>query len=122
MNVETRTGIKISVINEENSNSKILMFDKPVQALELTLDEAIKLGTSMIRDKKIGITTELRKLKFNGYFKTPRSFKDIKNELQKTRITVKAASLNVILSKLVEKEELSRIGERRSYLYTEFSK
>jgi uncharacterized protein (UPF0128 family) len=119
MDIFTEHGIKISVIKNEESDNRLLVFDRPVKLIELTKTEATKLGSLMIRDKQVGITTEVRKLIHNGFFKKPKSFKDIKNELLQNNISVKISSLNIVLSKLVERNELLRDGRPRSYIYFE---
>ncbi len=119
MDILTQIGIKISIMKDEGTNSKYLIFDRPVQIIELTNEEAAKLGSSMIKDKQIGITTRIRKLIYSGFFKDPKSFREIKQEFQKNDLRIKSSSLNVILIKFVERNELIRIGKQRSYLYSD---
>jgi len=115
MEVKTKVGIKIEV--QPNGASKIMTFDKPVRSIELTKDEARHIGNLLALEAKTGITAELRKLVIEKFFSTPRSFRDIKEELYKKGVEAKSASLNTILSKMVERKELTRLGTRGAYLY-----
>jgi len=115
MEIKTKVGIKVEV--RSNGSLKIMTFDKPVRLIELTKDEARHIGSLLTLEAKTGITAELRKLIFEKFFSAPRSFRDIKEELHKKGVEVKSASLNTILSKMVERKELVRVGTRGAYLY-----
>jgi hypothetical protein len=120
MEVKTKVGIQIEVL--ANGSSKIMSFDKPIRSIELTNNESAHIGSLLTRNAKTGITTELRKLAFEKFFSSPRSFRDIKNQLHKRNVDVKSASLNTILGKMEERKELVRIGTRGSYLYQQAQK
>ena len=115
MNVKTNSGIEIFV--EDTKKSKFIMFDKPVRTIELSREESARLGATLIRDSKIGITADLRKLVDESYFLKPKKFREIKEELYNHGVPVKSASLNVILTKMVERGELVRTGQKGFYLY-----
>ncbi len=115
MEMRTQSGLKISIFEEEGL--KVISFNKPIKATGLTREESIRLGAMLIRDVQIGITAEIRKLINEGFFKEHRRFGEIKKELLGRGIPIKSASLNVVLSKMFEKDELLRTGEPRSYLY-----
>jgi hypothetical protein len=115
MQIKTKVGVKVEV--QSNGSSKIIFFDKPVRSIELTKDESRYIGTLLTIETKTGITAELRKLIIKKFFSTPRSFRNIKEELHKKGVETKSASLNTILSKMVERRELIRIGTRGAYLY-----
>ena len=115
MEVETKVGIKVEV--QSNGSLKVVTFDKPVRSIELTKDESRHIGSLLTLEAKTGITAELRKLVFGKFFSAPRSFRNIKEELHKNGIEAKSASLNTILSKMVERKELVRVGTRGAYLY-----
>jgi hypothetical protein len=116
MKIITDSGIKIQITNEDFSQNKLLIFEKPVKAIELTSNESNKIANALIRQKQMSITGEIRKLIFTGFFKTPRTFREIKNQLLKS-IKVKSSSLNVILMKMIERAELDRSGKPRTYIY-----
>jgi predicted GTPase len=115
MKLKTQAGISIAIDSE--GASKIISFDKPVRAIELTREEMLHFSTALTSDVKVGITVELRKLLMEDFFETPRSFADIKKALTEKGIRVKSASLNTILNKMIERNELMRTGKRGSYLY-----
>lgn len=115
MEIKTNVGVHIEV--RANGSSKIMSFDKSVRSIELTKDESAHIGTLLIMGAKTGITAELRKLIIEKFFSSPRSFRDIKNQLHNKNVDVKSASLNTILSKMVERQELVRTGTRGAYLY-----
>lgn len=115
MEVKTKVGIKVEV--ESNGSSKIISFDKPVRSIELTKDESRHVGSLLTLGAKTGITAELRKLIIEKFFASPRSFRNIKEELHEKGVETKSASLNTILSKMVERKELVRVGTRGAYLY-----
>lgn len=115
MEVKTTVGINVEV--QSKGLLKIMTFDKPVRSIELTKDESAHIGSLLMLNAKTGITAELRKLLIEKFFSSPRSFRDVKNQLYKKGIEAKSASLNTILSKMVERQELIRIGSRGAYLY-----
>lgn len=115
LRLKTRAGISIAI--DSQGASKIISFDKPVRAIELTREETLHFSTALTSDVKVGITVELRKLLMEGFFETPRSFADIKKALYEKNVRVKSASLNTILNKMIERNELRRTGKRGSYLY-----
>jgi hypothetical protein len=114
----TESGVNISIVKNEDSNSKLLIFNKKVRIIEISKDEAIKIGSALIRDKQTSLTGEIRKLIYRRFFKTPKTFREIKDELKKS-VSVKSSSLNVILAKLIERKELKRKGKPRTYIYLE---
>lgn len=117
MNLKLSSGIRVSI--KENETSKFLLFDRPVRVIELTKEETIKLGSSLIGSWQTGVTAELRNLISSRFFSEPKSFSDIKTELFQKEVKTKATSLNTILTKMVKRGELKRIGKKRSYLYQE---
>ena len=116
MDVKTRSGVRVGIV--EGNGSKILSFDRPVRAIELTREESARLGVSLVKDVQTGVTGEVRKLIASGFLKQPKKFGQIKKELNKNGISIKPSSLNVILSKMVERNEITRIGQKRFYLYS----
>jgi len=94
-----------------------MSFDKPIRSIELTSNESAHIGTLLSMDTKTGITSELRKLIIEKFFLSPRSFRDIKEQLRQKNVNAKSASLNTILGKMVERQELTRSGTRGAYLY-----
>lgn len=115
MEVKTKVGVQVEV--RANGSSKVMSFDKPIRLIELTKEESAHIGSLLIRGAKTGITAELRKIIIEKFFSSPRSFRDIKNQLQGKNVAVKSASLNTILGKMVERQELIRTGTRGAYLY-----
>lgn len=115
MNLELSSGLKVSVL--QNGSSKLLLFDKPVKVVELTKAESTRLGSSLIKGGREGVTAELRNLIYTNFFSKPKSFGSIKTELFLKGVEVKPTSLNMVLTKMVERGELDRIGNRGSYLY-----
>jgi hypothetical protein len=115
MEIKTKVGIDIEIQSE--GSTKILAFNKPVRSIELSKEESSHIGSLLSIDSKTGITAELRKLKVANFFASPKSFRDIKQELQKNGTSAKSASLNTILSKMIERNELCRTGTRGAYLY-----
>ena len=83
----------------------------------MTKDESAHIGTLLAIHAKVGITTELRKMILDKYFPVPRSFQDIRKKLHSLDLDVRSASLDTVLSKMVERQELARIGTRGAYLY-----
>jgi hypothetical protein len=115
LDLKLRTGVKVSVHEEETS--KFLVFDTPVRAIELTTVESIKLGSSLMKGGRTGVTAELRNLIESGFFSKPKSLSNIKTKLFHEGIETRASSLNVLLSKMVERGELNKEGRKGSYLY-----
>ena len=115
MEVRTKVGVKVEI--ESNGSLKTINFDKPVRSIELTKDESRNIGNLLTREIKTGITAEIRKLVIDNFFLTSRSFRDIKKELRSKGVEAKSASLNTILGKMVERQELFRTGTRGAYLY-----
>lgn len=115
MEVKTKVGVRIEV--ESKGSLRTINFNKPVLSIELTKDESRNIGNLLTREVKTGITAEIRKLILENFFATPHSFGDIKEELRRKGVYVKSASLNTILGKMVEREELVRSGTRGAYLY-----
>ena len=115
MDLKLGSGLRVSV--QENGNSKLLLFDRPVKAMELSLEESTRLGSSLIKGGRVGVTAELRKLIASGFFAESKSFANIKTELFFRGIEAKATSLNMMLTKMVERGELTRTGRKGIYLY-----
>lgn len=116
MKIRADSGVEISVATDENA-SKIISFDKQVRLVELTKEEAARLGGSLVAGKRPGVTSELRKLIDADYFSVPKPLAEIAKELHRRGSPVSSASLNVLLSKLVERKELGKSGQRGSYKY-----
>ena len=119
MELKTNAGIEIFIRNTKDS--KLLMFDRPVSVIELYKEESARIGASLIRDSKVGLTSELRNLIDTGFFIKSKKFRQIKQELLERGLAIKPSSLNVILKKMVDRRELSRKGERGFYLYEQNS-
>jgi len=115
MDLKLSSGLRVSV--QENGNSKLLLFDKPVKAMELSQDESTRLGFTLMKGGRIGVTAELRKLIDSGFFTEPKSFTSIRTELFLKGIEAKATSLNMLLTKMIERGELTRTGRKGTYLY-----
>jgi hypothetical protein len=115
MDLKLSSGVKVSI--QENGNSKLLLFDKPVKVMELTQEESKKLGASLIKGYRSGITAELRNLIDSGFFSEPKNFSNIKTELFMKGVETKATSLNMVLTKMVERGELIRSGKKGAYTY-----
>jgi hypothetical protein len=116
MDLELTSGIKISI--QESGNSKIVLFDKPVKTMELSGEESARLGAALKRNGRTGVTAELRNLIDAGFFKEPKTFHGIKTELFQKGVETKATSLNMLISKMVERGELTRIGKKGAYTYS----
>lgn len=116
MELKTDVGVKIAIVDDERD--RFIVFDRPVKTLELTKEESSRLGASLIRDRQVGITAEIRKLIEKNYFAKPRRFREIFQELRQSGVSAKSASLNMILAKMVERKEIKRNGQRRAYLYS----
>lgn len=117
MEIKTLSDIKVSVF--EDNNSKVIAFDRPVKQIELSSNESSRIGLSLIGNKATGITAELRELLREGYFKETRRFRAIREELAKRELVVKPPSLHVVITKMVENQELSRNGDIKNYEYLE---
>ncbi len=116
MKISTQSNVNVSVTILDGV--KVLSFDRPVKQIELNREESSRLGSSLIRDMQTGITREIReRLIASNFFSAPKSFGEIKSELYKLGIPVKPGSLNVVLSKMVDRGELRRNGQKKSYLY-----
>lgn len=115
MKIETDSGVRIEI--SDNKTTKLMVFDKPIRAIELSKTESSRVGGSLIMDKQSGLTSEIRKLVEKNFFAKPKRFREISQELRQNNVPVKLASLNMILKKMVERKELSRSGQRRSYKY-----
>ena len=115
MDLKLCSGIKVSI--QENGNSKFLLFDRPIKAMELSQEESTQLGSSLMKGSRLGVTAELRNLISSGFFVDPKTFANIKSELFQKGVQVKTTSLNTVLTKMVEKGELLKQGQRGSYLY-----
>jgi len=115
MDLKLSSGIKVSI--QENGSSKLVLFDKPVKVMELTLEESTRLGSSLIKGGRTGITAELRNLIDSGFFSEPKNFSNIKTELFLKSVETKATSLNMMITKMVERGELIRIGKKGAYTY-----
>jgi len=118
--LKTKAGVTVNVKISEGY--KRLIFSKPVRVIELSQEEAIRVGQSLIRGRKAGLTDEIRNLIHEGYFKEPKSFREIRKTLTKRGIDFERSSLTVVLLKLSERGELTRIKSlgttMTKYLYT----
>jgi hypothetical protein len=65
----------------------------------------------------MGITAEIRNLIDSGFFSEPKNFSAVKTELFMKGIETKATSLNMIITKMVERGELIRMGKKGAYTY-----
>jgi len=116
MDLKLSSGIKVSI--QENGNSKLVLFDKPVKVMELTIEESTRIGASLIKGGRMGITAELRNLIDSGFFSDPKNFSNIKAQLFLKGVETRATSLNMMITKMVEKGELVRTGKKGAYMYT----
>ncbi len=116
MELRLCSGVTVSI--QENGSFKLLFFDRPVKAMELSKTESAQLGTLLLKgDGYSGVTAALRGLVQSGFFGNSKTFAQIRMELSSTGINAASTSLNRILTKLVEQGELSRSGNRGSYSY-----
>lgn len=115
MEMKTRSGICINI--RSSNPSSFLFFDKPVRVIELSREESTRLGSSLMKTGRIGITAELRKLIASGFLDASKSFIKIRTELMLKGIEVKETSLNLALKRMVEERELTRSGQKRAELY-----
>jgi hypothetical protein len=116
MELLTLSGKKLLITNGERG--KLLAFDSPVATVELTDDEALRLAYALGKQKQAKLTQSLRQLIDSGFLKKPKSFADVKNELEGNGIVVKSSSLHVLLTNIVERGELSRKGSKGAYTYS----
>lgn len=116
MDMKLSSGVKVSI--QENGDSKLLLFDRPVKVMELSRLESSRLGCSLMKSCRVGITAELRNLIDSGYFAESKSFSNIKAELFLKGIEARATSLNMVLTKMVERGELTRAGRKGAYGYS----
>lgn len=56
MDIKFCSGIKVSV--QDNGNSKLLIFDRPVRVMELSQEESTKLGQSLAKGCLIAVAAE----------------------------------------------------------------
>lgn len=118
MEVRLCSGIRISL--QENDGFKLLFFDRPVKGMELSQKESAQLGAFLLKgDGHFGVTAELRNLINAGFFANPRNFSAIKSAIIQKEVEVTATSLNRVLTKLVDREELVREGQKGAFLYRE---
>jgi hypothetical protein len=116
MELKTESGVTVRVSHNGNG-SRLLTFNLPVQVLEVSGEEATTIASSLARDRQTNMTPILRELKQQGFFKRPKRFGEIKKSLTDKKIPVKSSSLNVVLSKLVDRGELLRKGKLGAYSY-----
>ena len=115
MHLELCSGVKVSI--QENGKSKFLVFDRPVRTMELSIEESKKLASSLMKNHGTGITDALRSLIESGFFFESKSFKDIRKELSQKGAGTRTTSLNRILTKMVERGELVKAGQKGAYQY-----
>lgn len=116
MELKTESGVVVRISHNGNG-SRLLSFNHPVQIVEMSGDEATTVGNSLVRDGQTTITPILRQLKQEGFFHHPKRFGEIKKALNDKKLKVKSTSLNVVLSKLVDRGELTRQGALGKYAY-----
>jgi hypothetical protein len=105
----------MTVSNDENS--KIISFDRPVSSIELSYEEMQHLAYSLLRNGNSKLSENLRSLLESGFFNQPRTFVEVRSAINEQGITVRSASLHVLVNDLVEKGILSRDGKRRMFTY-----
>lgn len=115
MNLNTESGIHVKTI--DCMETRVLTFSKPVRAIELTKEEASRIGASLLRQVQTGTTATVRDIIASDFFTQKRTFGEIREEVASKGLSVEPAPLNVILSKMVRKNELKREGDRRFYKY-----
>jgi len=115
MDLKLSSGLRISIV--KSGDSKIVIFDKPVKEMELTKEESMKLGATLLKGTYVGVTAELRNLIDSGFFSEPKSFGHVKTELFMKGVDSRATSLNMLLTKMVERGELKKIGRKGTYEY-----
>jgi hypothetical protein len=116
MRLRTCSGPIMAVSNDENA--KIISFDRPVSSIELSYEEAQHLANSLLRNGNSRLSENLRGLLESGFFNQPRTFVEIRSNINEQGITVRSASLHVLVNGLVEKGILLRDGKRRMFTYT----
>jgi hypothetical protein len=115
MEMDTEAGLKLRVANSEGG--KIIAFERPTAAIELTLEEARRLAYVLGKEKQAKLSQAMLQLVNGGYFAQPKSFSEIRETLQGNGMRVRSASLHVLVTNLVERGTLKRNGERRSFTY-----
>jgi hypothetical protein len=116
MKVHTQVGIEVEV-SDEIQNTTILMFEKPIRAIQLTTRESNELGLMLLKAKKIVPTHIIKKLKTEGFFDSPKNFNQIKFALEDRGIPIKPAILGGVLFKLVKNGEIKRKQTEEGYRY-----
>lgn len=119
MHIQTESGRKIIITRQDEpfKDNKIIWFDEPVRAIELTKGESLFIATLLLQGQKNSLTQVLREMLIDGFFDEGREFGEIKSELNKRGISGFSSSLSVILDRFVKKEILVRSGKKRKYIY-----
>ncbi len=60
MDMKLRSGVKVSL--QEEGDSKLLLFDRPVRVMELSQEESVRLGSSLMKDCRMAPIAERLKL------------------------------------------------------------
>jgi len=115
MKIKLVNGVTVSVSDEEGQ--KVLKFDQPVRVIALDPTEASYIGASLYRSKRITLLPHLVSLVELGFFRTPRTFRDVKTELTRLNLKATSGTVTMCLAALVHKGVLSRTGKRRHYAY-----
>lgn len=116
MKLKTKVGIEVNLVNEVGG-SQILMFERPIHAIQLTSKESSILGSTLIQVKEERPMDALRGLKEKGFFNTPRTLGKIRDELEKCDVPIMSSSLGALLDKMIKKGELKRKKGSRGYEY-----
>jgi len=95
MKLKSETGICVSV--EGYNPSRVLSFDKPVRTIELSPEEALRVGSSLIRGSRLDVDTREEKsckvITICGSMKFLKEMKDAKEILEKKGHTIRVPPL-----------------------------
>jgi len=116
MKIKTKTGICISVVGYNPSS--VLSFDKPVRTIELSSEEALRVGSSLIRGVRSDVDSREEKsykvITICGSMKFLKEMKDAKEILEKKGYTIRVPPL---INPNILKEECK---DEASFLITKY--
>lgn len=115
MKLMTESGVRVAV--QEHDGRRVLSFDQPVRAIELSQQEAVHIGASLYRARKIPVFPNMVKLLESDFFNRQRTFLEIRKAIQKDRPDARPNSITMSLKLFCTKQILERTGSRRRYLY-----
>ena len=115
MELKLANGVKVGVADE--LGNKVLRFNVPVKLVDLTPEEASKIGISLNRSKRLTALPALSGLMESGFLNQPKSLPEIRGELAKLSLMVKTSSLTMALTSLARKGIIGRNGKPGNYAY-----